>query len=417
MNYDVKDLGLAKAGKLKIEWAGRQMAVLELIKKRFAKEKPLKGVTLGACLHVTSETANLMLALKAGGAKLVLCASNPLSTQDSVAASLAKDYEIPTYAIKGEDNKTYYRHLNAVLEAKPQITMDDGADLVTLLHTKRKDLLKNVWGSSEETTTGVIRLRAMEQDKVLSVPVIAVNDSDTKHLFDNRYGTGQSTIDGILRATNILLAGKIMVVVGYGFCGKGVAKRARGMDAQVIVVEADPVRALEAGMDGFGVMTIDQAAKVGDVFVTVTGDKNAIDIKEIKMMKDGAILANSGHFDCEINLAALKKLSRSSRQIRPFLDEYMLGTKRVYILGEGRLVNLAAAEGHPAEVMDLSFANQALAAEYIVKNKGKLKNQVYTLPQELDKEVARLKLKAKGWGLQKLSGEQKKYLTSWREGT
>ncbi len=417
MNYDVKDLGLAKAGKLKIEWAGRQMAVLELIKKRFAKEKPLKGVTLGACLHVTSETANLMLALKAGGAKLVLCASNPLSTQDSVAASLAKDYEIPTYAIKGEDNKTYYGHLNAVLEAKPQITMDDGADLVTLLHTKRKDLLKNVWGSSEETTTGVIRLRAMEQDKVLSVPVIAVNDSDTKHLFDNRYGTGQSTIDGILRATNILLAGKIMVVVGYGFCGKGVAKRARGMDAQVIVVEADPVRALEAGMDGFGVMTIDQAAKVGDVFVTVTGDKNAIDIKEIKMMKDGAILANSGHFDCEINLAALKKLSRSSRQIRPFLDEYILGTKRVYILGEGRLVNLAAAEGHPAEVMDLSFANQALAAEYIVKNKGKLKNQVYTLPQELDKEVARLKLKAKGWGLQKLSGEQKKYLTSWREGT
>jgi adenosylhomocysteinase len=417
MLFDIKDPALAKAGKLKIEWASRQMGVLKLIRERFAKQKPLKGVTLGACLHVTSETANLMLALKAGGAKLILCASNPLSTQDEVTASLVKDYDLPVYAIKGEDSTTYYRHLNAVLDAKPQITMDDGADLVTLLHTKRKNLLPNVWGSSEETTTGVIRLRAMEKDGVLSLPVIAVNDSDTKHLFDNRYGTGQSTIDGILRATNILLAGKIMVVVGYGYCGKGVAKRARGMDAQVVVVEADPVRALEAGMDGFGVMTIDQAAKVGDIFVTVTGDKNAIDIAQIKTMKDGAILANAGHFDCEINLAALRKLSPKPRRIRSFLDEYVLGSKKVFILGEGRLVNLAAAEGHPAEVMDLSFANQALAAEFIVKNKGKLKNQVYTLPEALDKEVARLKLKSKGWGLQKLTGQQQEYLGSWQEGT
>lgn len=417
MNYDIKDIKLAPAGKLKIEWAARQMPVLQLIKARFAKEKPLKGIHLGACLHVTSETANLMLALKAGGAQIALCASNPLSTQDSVAASLVKDFGISTYAIKGEDNQTYYRHLNAVLQAKPQITMDDGADLVSLLHQKYTSQLSSIIGSSEETTTGVIRLRAMAADKALKVPVIAVNDSDTKHLFDNHYGTGQSTIDGILRATNILLAGKTFVVVGYGNCGKGVAARADGMGSKVVVVEVDPIRALQAGMDGYRVMTMIEAAKAGDIFVTVTGDKNVIDMAYMRQMKDGAILANSGHFDCEINLAGLKKISQKPKTIRPFLEEYILGKKKLYVLGEGRLVNLAAAEGHPAEVMDLSFADQALAAEYLVKNIGKLVNQVYTLPKTLDHEVARLKLKAMGWGLEKLTQEQKRYLSSWQEGT
>jgi adenosylhomocysteinase len=417
MNYDVKDLSLAKEGKLKIEWAGQQMPVLQLIKERFAKEKPLKNIRLGVCLHVTSETANLMLALKTGGAEVTLCASNPLSTQDSVAASLVKDYKIPVLAIKGEDNQTYFRHLKTVLAVKPQLTMDDGADLVSLLHQKYPAQIKSVIGSSEETTTGVIRLKAMAKVGVLKLPVIAVNDSDTKHLFDNHYGTGQSTIDGILRATNILLAGKVFVVVGYGNCGKGLAIRARGMGSKVVVVEVDSVRALAAGMDGFRAMTMTEAAKIGDIFVTVTGDKNAIDLKHLRLMKDGAILANSGHFDCEINVAALKKLSPKPRTIRPFLEEYVLGKKKVYVLGEGRLVNLAAAEGHPAEVMDLSFADQALAAEYLIKNKGRLKPQVYTLPVKLDKEVARLKLKAMGWGLQKLTKEQKKYLSSWREGT
>jgi len=417
IKYDVKDLTLARAGSLKIEWAGQQMPVLQLIKQRFLKEKPLSGIRLGACLHVTSETANLMLALKAGGAQLALCASNPLSTQDSVAASLAKDFGITTLAIKGEDEKTYYRHLARVLTIKPQITMDDGADLISLLHQKKPEQIRGMLGSSEETTTGVIRLRAMAKDGALKLPVIAVNDSNTKHLFDNRYGTGQSTIDGILRSTNILLAGKAFVVVGYGNCGKGVARRASGMGSNVIIVETDPVRALAAGMDGFKVMTMPEAAKVGDIFVTVTGNKNAIDLVHLKKMKNGAILANSGHFDCEINVAGLKKLSLKPRAIRPFLDEYRLGKKKLYLLGEGRLVNLAAAEGHPAEVMDLSFANQALAAEYLLKNKGKLKAQVYTLPQSLDQQVARLKLKSMGWGLEKLTSQQKKYLNSWQEGT
>ncbi|MDZ7586705.1 MAG: adenosylhomocysteinase [Patescibacteria group bacterium] len=417
MKFEVKDLSLAQAGRLKIEWSGQQMPVLQLIKERFIKEKPLKGLTLGACLHVTAETGNLMMVLKAGGANLALCASNPLSTQDDVAASLVKDEQISTFAIKGENGKTYYNHLEQVLDFKPQLTMDDGADLVTMLHTKRKKQLAAVIGSSEETTTGVIRLRAMEKDQVLKVPVIAVNDSDTKHLFDNYYGTGQSTIDGILRATNILFAGKIFVVVGYGNCGKGVARRADGLGSNVVVVETDAVRALAAGMDGFKVMTMFEAAKVGDVFVTVTGDKNVIDVTHFRQMKNGVILANSGHFDCEINIAGLKKLCPKPRSMRPFLDEYRLDKKKLYVLAEGRLVNLSAAEGHPAEVMDLSFADQALAAEYLVKNKGKLKPQVYILPKSLDQQVARLKLKAMGWGLAKLTQEQKRYLSSWKEGT
>ncbi|MEK7622323.1 MAG: adenosylhomocysteinase [Patescibacteria group bacterium] len=418
MNYDIKDIELAASGKLKIEWAGQQMPVLQLIKARFAKEKPLKGINLSVCLHVTAETANLMLALKAGGANLVLCASNPLSTQDEVAASLVKDYRIPTFAVKGENNQIYYRHLNAVLDFKPQITMDDGADLVSLLHSKRTEQLKGVLGSSEETTTGVIRLRAMAKDKALKVPVIATNDSDTKHLFDNRYGTGQSTLDGILRATNILMAGKIMVVVGYGWCGRGLAMRAKGHGAQVAVVEVDAVKALEAGMEGFRVMTMMQAAKLGDIFVTVTGDKNVIDLQHIHLMKSGAIMANSGHFDVEINVAGLEKIKKSKRTIRKFLEEYTLKSgKKVYLLGEGRLINLAAAEGHPADVMDLSFSNQCLAAEFLVKNKGKLENKVYVLPKSLDQMVAKLKLKAMGMGLETLTPEQKRYLNSWKEGT
>lgn len=435
VKHDVKDLKLAPEGELKIEWAGQQMPVLQLIKERFSREKPLKGITLGACLHVTSETANLMLALQAGGAKLALCASNPLSTQDSVAASLVRDYGIPTFAVKGEDNKTYYKHLNAVLDVKPQITMDDGADLINLLHKleinppaggqKAKIQIKNKkgesWeflGSSEETTTGVIRLKAMEKDKALKVPVVAVNDSDTKHLFDNRYGTGQSTIDGILRSTNILLAGKTFVVCGYGWCSRGIAMRAKGMGANVVVTEVDPVRALEAAMDGYRVMKINQSAKIGDIFVSATGDKQVVPLSVIKQMKSGAIVANSGHFDVEVDIAGLERVKKHKRRIRPSLDEYTLpGGKRIYVLGEGRLVNLAAAEGHPAEVMDMSFANQALAAEYFVKNKGKLTNKVYVLPANLDKEVARLKLKAMGISFDRLTREQKKYLSSWQEGT
>jgi adenosylhomocysteinase len=416
--YDVKDLALAGQGKLKIEWANRNMPVLTSIENRFEKDKPLAGKTLAACLHVTSETANLMIALKKGGAKVVLCASNPLSTQDEVAAALVKEYGIPVYAIKGEDNKTYYKHLNQALDFHPHITMDDGADLVTLLHTERKNQLSEVSGSSEETTTGVIRLRAMAKDKALKIPVIAANDSATKHLFDNRYGTGQSTIDGILRATNVLLAGKNFVVIGYGYCGRGLAMRAKGMGANVVVVEADPVRALEAGMDGYRVMTMKQAALIGDIFVTVTGNKHAISLQHMSEMKDGAIVANSGHFDVEIDVAGLKKEAVSSREVRPFVKEYVLKTeKKVYLLGEGRLINLAAAEGHPAEVMDMSFANQALAAEFIVEHEGKLKPEVYVLPESIDKMVATLKLKSMGMGLQKLSPEQKKYLDSWEEGT
>lgn len=418
VDYDVKDIKLADEGKLKIEWAAKQMTVLESIKQRFSKEKPLKGLTLAACLHITSETANLLIALQEGGAKVVCCASNPLSTQDSVAAALAKHYGIPTYAIKGEDNKTYFKHMNAVLDYKPQITMDDGGDLIYMLHTSRKDQLKDIIGSSEETTTGVIRLKAMEKEGALKVAVVAVNDSDTKHLFDNRYGTGQSTIDGVLRATNVLLAGKKFVVGGYGWCSRGIAMRAKGMGSDVIVTEVDPIRALEAAMDGFRVMPMKEAAKIGDIFVSATGDKHVLSKEILLSMKDGAIVANSGHFDVEIDMAGLEKAKKSKRTMRNFLDEYTLPSgKKLYVLGEGRLVNLAAAEGHPAEVMDMSFANQALAAEYFVKNKGKLLNKVYTLPKDLDVEVAKIKLDSMGISIDKLTAEQEKYLSSWNEGT
>ena len=415
--FDVKDLALAPEGKLKIEWASQQMPVLKTIRERFTKEKPLKGFIIGCCLHITSETANLLLTLQSGGAKVFACASNPLSTQDTVAASLVKNYNIPTFAIKGEDNKTYYKHLNSVLDFKPQITMDDGADLVGLLHTKRKSQIKNVIGSSEETTTGVIRLKAMEKDGALKIPVIAINDSDTKHLFDNRYGTGQSTIDGILRSTNILLAGKTFVVGGYGWCSRGIAMRAKGMGANVIVTEVNPVRALEAVMDGYRVMKMTEAAKVGDIFVSATGDKHVISLRILNLMKDGAIVANSGHFDVEVDIEELKAQS-SKRKIRSNLEEYKLKSgKRIYVLGEGRLVNLVAAEGHPAEVMDMSFANQALAAEYFIKNKDKLLNKVYLLPKEIDQEIAMLKLTSMGISIDKLTREQEKYLSSWQEGT
>ncbi|KKR28509.1 MAG: Adenosylhomocysteinase [Candidatus Woesebacteria bacterium GW2011_GWA1_39_8] len=416
--YDIKDASLAGQGKLKVEWSGRQMKVLTQIADRFKNEKPLKGITLGACLHVTSETANLMLTLAAGGAKLAICGSNPLSTQDDVAAALAIHYSIPTFAVNGEDNKRYYKHLNQVLDYHPQITMDDGGDLISILHNSRKKQLAEIIGSSEETTTGVIRLRAMEKDKALKVPVIAANDSDTKHLFDNRYGTGQSTIDGILRATNILLAGKFFVVAGYGLCSRGIAMRARGMGSKVIVTEVDAVKALEAAMDGFQVMRMNEAASIGDIFVTATGDKNVIDIAHFKKMKDGVLLANSGHFNVEVNVVGLEKIKKAKRQVRPMVTEYTLkNNRKLYLLGEGRLINLVAAEGHPAEVMDMSFANQALAAEFFVKNRGKLTNQIYTLPKNLDHMVARLKLKAMGWGLDKLTPEQIKYLSSWQEGT
>ncbi len=417
MKSDIKDIKLAPLGNRLINWAYLQMPVLDLIRKRFKKEKPLQGVVLGACLHVTSETANLMITLKEGGAKVFLCASNPLSTNDAVAASLVKDYSIPTFAIKGEDNKSYYSHLNSVLDEKPNLTMDDGADLVSLLHSKRTDLLKDVIGSSEETTTGVIRLRAMEKNKALKIPVLAVNDNLTKHLFDNRYGTGQSSIDGIIRATNILLAGKKFVVCGYGWCGRGVAMRAKGMGSQVIVCEVDPIKALEALMDGFLVMTLLDAIKQADVVISTTGDKHVVDEKHLKVAKPGVILANAGHFDVEINRDALKKLAKKIRQVRPMVTEYDFGIKKVYLLADGRLVNLAAAEGHPASVMDMSFAGQAMGAEFIWKNKGKLKNKVYSLPQELDREIARLKLESEGIKIDKLTKEQKKYLNSWEEGT
>ncbi len=416
-NYDIKDISLAGVGKQRIEWAFREMPVIGLIRQRFAKEKPLKGVRISGCLHITSETGNLGLTLQAGGADLALCASNPLSTQDDVAAALV-EFGIPTFAIKGEDGDTYYKHINAALEHKPNITIDDGADLVTTLHTKRKELLKNIIGGSEETTTGVIRLRSMYQAGQLKYPLIAVNDADTKHLFDNRYGTGQSTIDGITRATNILWAGKKVVVCGYGWTGRGVALRARGLGAHVIVIEVEPVRALEAVMEGYQVMPLLDAAKIGDIFITVTGDKNVIDEKHFQVMKDGAILANSGHFNAEINIPVLEKLSKSQRTIRTYVDEYALKDGRcLYLLGEGRLINLAAAEGHPASVMDMSFANQALCMEYIVKNKGKLEVKVHPVPEEIDKEVARLKLKAMGVAIDTLTAAQRKYLTSWEEGT
>jgi adenosylhomocysteinase len=415
---DIKDKNLASKGKLKIEWAGSQMKVLQLIQARFAKEKPLKGITLGACLHVTSETANLMITLKEAGANLALCASNPLSTQDEVAASLVVDYEIPVFAINGEDKDTYYKHLNEVLDFHPQVTMDDGADLVTLLHTERKAQLKLVFGSSEETTTGVIRLRAMEKDGTLKIPAIAVNDSNTKHMFDNRYGTGQSTIDGIIRATNVLLAGKKFVVVGFGWCGRGLAQRARGMGSQVIVTEVDPLRALEATMEGFEVMPIADAIKIADIICTATGSKTVLSVEHFKEAKDGIIVANTGHFNVEFDYEGLIKIAKNRRHLREHLEEVTLdNNKKVFVLGEGRLINLASAEGHPPDVMDMSFANQALAAEYLVQNKGKLKVGVHTIPKELDDMIAALKLESLGIKIDALTEEQKKYLSSWNEGT
>lgn len=418
--YDVKDLKLAPEGKLKIEWAGAHMPVLATIAKRFSLLKPLNGYTIGACLHITSETANLLIALQRGGAHVMACASNPLSTQDSVAASLVKDFKIPVFAINGESNVTYYKHLNTILDAHPQITLDDGADLVTLLHTKRKNQISEVIGSSEETTTGVIRLKALEKEGALKIPILAVNDSDTKHLFDNRYGTGQSTIDGILRATNILLAGKNFVVCGYGWCGRGIATRARGMGAHVIVTEVDPVRALEAAMDGFEVMSLDDAIckERTDIIVSATGDKHVINQRHIAKIQSGVILANSGHFDVEIDMKYLETVKKSKRNIRKFLNEYVMPDGRlIYVIGDGRLVNLVAAEGHPAEVMDMSFANQALAAEYFVNHKGKLENKVYILPRKLDQQVASLKLTSMNIHIDSLTAEQKKYLSSWSEGT
>ena len=417
MKYDIKDIKLAGEGKNLIEWAGRNMPVLQLIKERFKKQKPLKGAKIAACLHVTAETANLMLALCAGGAEVYLCASNPLSTNDAVAASLVKDYKIPVFAVKGENNQIYYKHLNAVLDSRPNFTMDDGADLVSLVHSRRTELLKTVVGSNEETTTGVIRLRAMEKDKALKIPVLAVNDNLTKHLFDNRYGTGQSTIDGIIRATNMLLAGKNFVVCGYGWCGRGLAMRAHGMGAHVTVCETDPVKALEAKMDGYTVATLKKAIASADFVVSVTGDKHVIDANHLKAAKDGVVLANSGHFDVEINKDALKKMAKSVRKVRQMVEEYDLGNKKIYLLAEGRLVNLSAADGHPAAVMDMSFAGQALAAEYMWNKRGQLKNKVYSLPDKLDRQIAALKLKSEGITIDRLTKEQKKYLSSWKEGT
>jgi adenosylhomocysteinase len=420
MNHDVKDLNLATQGRYKIEWAEQEMPVLKQIRARFEKERPFKGVKISACLHVTSETASLMRTLQAGGADIVLCASNPLSTQDEVAASLVANDEIPTYAIKGEDNETYYKHLNAALDHHPVMTMDDGCDLVSILHKQRPEQVPEIVGGTEETTTGVIRLRAMAADGALRFPVIAVNDSMTKHYFDNRYGTGQSTIDGIIRATNVLLAGKTLVVNGYGWCGRGVASRARGMGALVVVTEVDPMKALEAVMDGFQVMTLKAAAKVGDFFVTVTGNKNVIDVEHFALMKDGAMLANSGHFDAEINIPGLKKMSKGQpRPLRPWVEQFTMKAdgRKINLLGGGRLVNLASAEGHPASVMDMSFANQALGAEFILKNASKLKPDVYTIPEKLDREIARLKLAAMGIKIDKLTKDQTKYLSSWEEGT
>jgi len=418
ISSDVKGFELADLGKKRIEWANQSMKVLQIIRKEFIKNQPLKGVRVSACLHVTSETANLMIALRDGGADVALCASNPLSTQDDVAASLVRDYNIPVFAIKGEDNDSYYSHIMAAVDHKPQITMDDGADLVSVLHTKRTAELENVIGGTEETTTGVIRLRAMAKEGVLRYPIVAVNDADTKHLFDNRYGTGQSTIDGIIRATNFLLAGSKFVVAGYGWCGRGLASRARGTGAEVIVTEIDPTKALEAVMDGFRVMSMDEAAKIGDVFCTVTGNKNVLAKQHFEVMKDGAIISNSGHFNVEIDIPSLEKLSSSKRTTRTFVDEYsMKDGRRINLLGEGRLINLAAAEGHPASVMDMSFADQALSCEYMVKNHASLENKVYTVPVELDKRVAKLKLESLGIKIDRLTSEQEEYLASWSEGT
>jgi adenosylhomocysteinase len=416
--FDVKDVALAPEGLSRIEWADRQMPVLAAIRERFASEQPLSGYRISACLHVTSETANLMRTLKDGGADVVLCASNPLSTQDDVAAALVEHYDISVFAIKGEDNDTYYRHIEAAVDHKPQLTMDDGADVIGVLHSHRREQLGDILGGTEETTTGVIRLRALERDGALGFPVIAVNDANTKHLFDNRYGTGQSTIDGIIRATNILLAGRKFVVCGYGWCGRGVALRAKGMGAHVIVTEVDPLRALEAAMDGYEVLPMERAAEVGELFVTATGDKSVITREHMLLMKDGAVLANTGHFNVEIEIPALRALAVETRTMRQFVDEFRLEDgRRLYLIADGRLVNLSAAEGHPAQVMDMSFANQAFSAEFVVANAASLERRVYSVPEEIDKEIARLKLETMGVAIDELTEEQAKYLASWDEGT
>jgi adenosylhomocysteinase len=418
MDCDVRDLGLAEKGRERIEWAAGEMGVLALVRERFEKERPLEGIRIGACMHVTTETANLVDALKAGGAEVAVCASNPLSTQDDVAAAICDRSGIDVYAIKGEDNETYYRHINAVLDHRPHVTMDDGADLVSLLHRERQDQLQDVIGGTEETTTGIIRLRAMANDGALMYPIVSVNDADTKHLFDNRFGTGQSTIDAIMRATNLLLAGRTVVLCGYGMCGRGVASRARGMGAKVVVTEVDPIRALEAAMEGYGVMPLRDAARIGDIFVTVTGDRDVIGREHMEVMRDGAVMANAGHFDVEIDKAALESLASGKRRLREFVDEYRLADgRRLHLLAEGRLVNLAAAEGHPAAVMDMSFANQALSVEWVVKNRGSLSPGVYPVPAEIDVEVATLKLRAMRIEIDRLTAEQQEYLRSWEQGT
>ncbi|MFC1631717.1 adenosylhomocysteinase [Candidatus Omnitrophota bacterium] len=418
MKHDIKDIKLAKKGKRRIEWARRDMPVLKLIEDDFTRRKPLANTKVACCLHVTTETANLMLALKAGGARAVLCASNPLSTQDDVAASLVKDYGIPVFAINGEDHKTYYKHINCALDIGPHVTMDDGADLVSIIHQKRQDLVKNLLAGTEETTTGVIRLRSLENKNLLMFPIIAVNDANTKHLFDNRYGTGQSTIDGIIRATNKLLSGSKFVVCGYGWCGRGVAMRARGMGANVVICEVDPLRALEAVMDGYTVLPLREAAKLGEIFVTVSGDTSVIRPEHFLLMKEGAILANAGHFNVEIDLKGLAKLSKKRRVIRDFVEEYTLkNNKHLFVLGEGRLINLVSAEGHPASVMDMSFANQALSCEFVKKNAYSLEKKVYCVPAQIDQKIARLKLKSLGTKIDSLTPEQSAYLSSWEIGT
>jgi len=418
MDYGIKDIKLAEKGKDRIEWAENQMPVLLAIRKKFTEKRPLKGIKIAACLHVTTETANLVRTLKAGGAEVSLCASNPLSTQDDVAASLVKDYGIPVFAIKGEDKDIYYEHINQVLNYRPNITMDDGADLVSTIHSQKKILIKEIIAGTEETTTGVIRLRSMEKNKALKYPIIAVNDAQTKYLFDNRYGTGQSTLDGLLRATNILVAGKKFVICGYGWCARGLAMRANGMGAQVIITEIDPIKALEAVMDGYQVMPIKEAAKIGDIFITLTGDINVISEEEFPLMKDGVILANSGHFNVEINIRALENLAVSKKKIREYIEEYTLkSSKKINLLAEGRLLNLSAAEGHPASVMDMSFANQALSVEYLVKEGKTLSKKVYSVPGDIDKEIARLKLESMGIKIDKLTEEQERYLSSWKVGT
>jgi adenosylhomocysteinase len=415
---DIKNIELAELGRKRLDFANQSMKVLQIIRKEFIKNQPLKGIRISACLHVTAETGNLAVCLRDGGAEVSLCASNPLSTQDDVAACLVRDFSIPVFAIKGEDNETYYSHITSALDHKPHITMDDGADLVTCVLTKRLDVADTIIGGTEETTTGVIRLRAMAKEGVLRYPIIAVNDAATKHLFDNRYGTGQSTVDGVIRATNILLAGSKFVVAGYGWCGRGLAMRARGMGAEVIITEIDPTRALEAVMDGFRVMSMVEAAKLGDVFVTVTGDKNVLAREHFELMKDGAIVANSGHFNVEIDIPALERMSSSKRTTRPFVEEYSLKDgRKINLLGEGRLINLASAEGHPAAVMDMSFANQALSVEYLVKNYNQLQKVVYAVPEDLDKRVARMKLESMGIKIDRLTPEQEEYLASWSEGT